>query len=131
MKRIGTFMTGLLIGAMLFGSSVAYAAGVIAELSNHRFFVDGEEVTMTAYGINGNNYVMLRDIGKAVGFNVYWDSVNHCVQIESDKPYTGTAPTKAQQVAKPERADYSQGDVMPNPTVGDTITCSDGYVMEI
>ena len=131
MKRIGTFMTGLLIGAMLFGSSVAYAAGVIAELSNHRFFVDGEEVTMTAYGINGNNYVMLRDIGKAVGFNVYWDSVNHCVQIESDKPYTGTAPTKVQQVAKSERADYSQGDVMPNPAVGDTITCSDGYVMEI
>ena len=58
MKRIGTFMTGLLIGAMLFGSSVAYAAGVIAELSNHRFFVDGEEVTMTAYGINGNNCVI-------------------------------------------------------------------------
>ena len=57
--------------------------------------------------------------------------MNHCVQIESDKPYTGTAPTKVQQVAKPERADYSQGDVMPNPAVGDTITCSDGYVMEI
>lgn len=131
MKRIGTFMTGLVIGAMLFGSSVAYAAGVVAELSNHRFFVDGEEVTMTAYGINGNNYVMLRDIGKAVGFNVYWDSVNHCVQIESDKPYTGTAPDKVQQVKAPERADYSQDTVMPEPKVGDTITCSDGYVMEI
>ena len=49
---------------------------------------------MTAYAINGNNYVMLRDIGKAVGFNVPWDSTNGCVQIESDKPYTGTAPAK-------------------------------------
>lgn len=126
MKRFGFFITGLLVGAMLFGGTVAYAAGVIAELSNHRFYVDGREVKMTAYGINGNNYVMLRDIGKAVGFNVYWDSENHCVQIESDKPYTGVAP-KAEQAAE----DYAQADVMPTPTVGDQIICSDGYVMEI
>ena len=130
MKRIGSFLTGLLIGAMLFGGTVAYAAGVVAELSNHRFFVDGREVKMTAYGINGNNYVMLRDIGQAVGFNVYWDSVNHCVQIESDKPYTGVAPTVDSAEIK-KVADYTQADIMPNPRVGDTITCSDGYVMEI
>ena len=70
MKRIGSFMAGLLIGAMFFSGTVAYAAGIIAERSSHRFFVDGKEVEMTAYGINGNNYVMLRDIGKAVGFNL-------------------------------------------------------------
>ena len=45
-----------------------------------------------SYVINGNNYVQLRDIGKAVGFEVYWDSDNGCVQVESGKPYTGTAP---------------------------------------
>lgn len=28
---------------------------------------------MTAYLIGGSNYVKLRDIGEAVGFNVYWD----------------------------------------------------------
>lgn len=126
MKRFGSFITGLLVGAMLFGGTVAYAAGVVAELSNHRFYVDGQEVKMTAYGINGNNYVMLRDIGKAVGFNVYWDSEQHCVQIESDKPYTGVAPA-AEQAAE----DYAQAEVMPTPAVGDQIICSDGYVMEI
>ena len=47
---------------------------------------------MEAYVINGNNYVRLRDIGEKVGFNVYWDSTNGCVQVESGKPYTGTAP---------------------------------------
>ena len=130
MKRIGSFLTGLMIGAMLFGGTVAYAAGIVAELSNHRFFVDGEEVKMTAYVINGNNYVMLRDIGEAVGFNVYWDNVNHCVQIESDKPYTGVAPADDSAEVK-KVADYTQADVMPNPEVGDTIICSDGYVMEI
>ena len=130
MKRIGSFLTGLMIGAMLFGGTVAYAAGVVAELSNHRFFVDGGEVKMTAYVINGNNYVMLRDIGEAVGFNVYWDNVNHCVQIESDKPYTGVAPAGDSAEVK-KVADYTQADVMPTPKVGDSVTCSDGYVMEI
>ena len=132
MKRIGSFIAGLLVGTMLFGGSVAYAAGVVAELSSHRFFVDGQEVKMTAYAINGNNYVMLRDIGKAVGFNVHWDSTNGCVQIESDKPYTGTAPTKTQSVAVgAKKADYTQADVMPEPKAGDKIPCSDGYVYEI
>lgn len=132
MKRIGSFIAGLLVGTMLFGGSVAYAAGVAAELSSHRFFVDGQEVKMTAYAINGNNYVMLRDIGKAVGFNVHWDSTNGCVQIESDKPYTGTAPAKTQSVAVgAKKADYTQADVMPEPKAGDKIPCSDGYVYEI
>lgn len=131
MKRFGYFITGLLVGAMLFGGTVAYAAGVVAELSNHRFYVDGQEVKMTAYGINGNNYVMLRDIGAAVGFNVYWDSENHCVQIESDKPYTGIAPKQEAQVIEQPPENYAQSDTRPTPSVGDQIICSDGYVMEI
>ena len=32
----------------------------------------------------------LRDVGQAVGFNVYWDG--GAVQVESDKPYTGEGP---------------------------------------
>ena len=131
MKRIGSFIAGLMIGAMFFSGTVAYAAGIIAERSSHRFYVDGEEVEMTAYGINGNNYVMLRDIGKAVGFNVYWDSVNNCVQVECDKPYTGVASVGSNAVSAPKKADYSQADVKPAPQIGDQIICSDGYVFEI
>ena len=55
---------------------------------------------MTAYTIGGSNYVRLRDIGKAVGFEVYWDSENGCVQVESGKPYTGEEPAK-DEVIKP------------------------------
>ena len=33
MKRVGTFITGLLVGATLFGGTAAYAAGVMAEQS--------------------------------------------------------------------------------------------------
>ena len=71
------------------------AAGITAERSTNRIYVDSQEVRLTAYNINGNNYVMLRDIGKTVGFEVYWDANTNCVQIESDKPYTGEAPVKS------------------------------------
>ena len=58
---------------------------------------------MTAYAINGNNYVKLRDIGKAVGFEVYWDGDAKCVQVESGKPYTGEAPAKAEDTKSTEQ----------------------------
>ena len=73
----------------MFGGSMAHAAGIVAERSTHSIYVDGQQVQMEAYKINGNNYVKLRDIGKEVGFNVYWlDGV----QVDSGSAYTGEAP---------------------------------------
>ena len=100
MKRF-QFLTGFLCGALLFCAfpTVASAASnIMAAISNQPVYVDGQRVYMTAYQIGGNNYVKLRDIGEAVGFNVYWDGAS--VQVESDKPYTGAAPVDqpAQQV---------------------------------
>ena len=105
MKR-GSFAAGFLTCLLVVGvTTTAYAAGIVAERSTHRVFVDGREVQMEAYRIKGNNYVKLRDIGEQVGFNVYWDSVNGCVQVESGKPYTGEAPAKTEPdktVSQPE-----------------------------
>ena len=96
MKR-GSFAAGFLTCLLLAGvTTTAYAARIVAERSTHRVVVDGKEAQMEAYVINGSNYVRLRDIGKAVGFEVYWDSENGCVQVESGKPYTGEAPAKAE-----------------------------------
>ena len=96
MKR-ESFAAGFLTCLLLAGvTTTAYAAGIMAERSTHRVVVDGKEVQMEAYVINGNNYVRLRDIGKAVGFEVYWDGDAKCVQVESGKPYTGIAPVKAE-----------------------------------
>ena len=100
-KQIFTMLTGLLIGAALTGGSAAVAAGIMAERSHHRVVVDGKEVQMEAYVINGNNYVKLRDMGKTVGFEVFWDSDAKCVQVKSGIPYTGEAPAKAEP-DKPE-----------------------------
>lgn len=91
MKK-GTILYGaacFILGAAICGGSAAYAAEKSAARSLHTVYVDGERVELEAYLIDGYNYVKLRDVGKAVGFNVYWDGT---VQIQSDESYTGAAP---------------------------------------
>ncbi len=110
MKKSLYLIAGILIGITLFGGSSVLAAGITAERSTNRVYVDGQEVRLTAYNINGNNYVMLRDVGRAVGFNVYWNSDAKCVQVESGKPYTGEAPvtsTEAKPVEQPSQTDVA------------------------
>ena len=85
------FALGILCGAMLFSGATAVATGITAEPTWQNIYVDGEQVSMTAYNIAGNNYVKLRDIGQQVGFNVYWQDG---VQIDTDAPYTGVAPVQ-------------------------------------
>lgn len=65
-KRFISFLSGMVVGAVMFGGSVAYASGILADLSNNQIFVDGTLAPMEAYVINGHNYVKLRDIGQAV-----------------------------------------------------------------
>ena len=103
---MATFCLGVLAGAALFGGGAAVAAGVVAEPGWQPIYVDGKQVSMTAYNIAGNNYVKLRDIGEAVGFNVYWENG---VQVDSNAPYTGTAPDS---MPKPE----SKPEVKPADT---------------
>lgn len=88
------FALGVITGAALFGGASAAAAGIAAQPAWSPIFVDGQQVQMTAYNILGNNYVKLRDIGKAVGFNVYYQNG---VQVDSKSPYTGDAPAQAVQ----------------------------------
>lgn len=87
-KTITAMVTGMVIGAALVSEAVA---GIVAEPTWQKIYVDGQQVSMTAYNIAGNNYVRLRDIGQQVGFNVYWEDG---VQIDTDAPYTGVAPAQ-------------------------------------
>ena len=110
MKKSLYLIAGILIGITLFGGTSVLAAGITAERSTNRIYVDGQEVHLTAYNINGNNYVMLRDVGRTVGFNVYWNSDAKCVQVESKKPYTGEAPVtsaEAKPVEQPAQTDVA------------------------
>lgn len=87
-KNITAMVTGMVIGAALVSEA---AAGIVAEPTWQKIYVDGRQVSMTAYNIAGNNYVRLRDIGQQVDFNVYWSDG---VQIDTDAPYTGIAPVQ-------------------------------------
>ena len=102
MKKSLYLIAGILIGITLFGGSSVLAAGITAERSTNRIYVDGQEVHLTAYNINGNNYVMLRDVGR--------NSDAKCVQVESKKPYTGEAPVtsaEAKPVEQPAQTDVA------------------------
>ena len=87
-KIIASMVTGIAIGAALVSEA---AAGIVAEPTWQKIYVDGQQVSMTAYNIAGHNYVRLRDIGQQVGFNVYWQDG---VQIDTGAPYTGVAPAQ-------------------------------------
>ena len=103
MKKSLYRIAGILIGAALTGGSAAVAAGITAE--RQPIFVYGQQVEMQAYNIAGHNYVKMRDMGKTVGFEVYWDSDAKCVQVKSGIPYTGEAPAKTEPdkpVSQPE-----------------------------
>ena len=87
-KTITAMVTGMAIGATLVSEA---AAGIVAEPTWQKIYVDGQQVSMTAYNIAGNNYVRLRDIGQQVDYNVYWSDG---VQIDTDATYTGIAPVQ-------------------------------------
>ncbi len=89
-QKIFTLLAGMALGmAIVSGGSAAANAVLTATPSSQAFYIDGQRTAVTAYLIGGSNYVKLRDVGQAVGFNVYWDGA---VQVERDKPYTGAAP---------------------------------------
>ena len=80
---------------MIDASLAGPAAGAVTEYfqaqrTAHPIYLDGKQVQLETYTIGGNNYVKLRDVGKAVGFEVYWDG--SAAQVLSGKPYTGEAP---------------------------------------
>ena len=98
MKKILYLLIGLALGFAL-GSPAAQAIeGIFAQRCTSPILLNGAPVEIEAYTINGHNYFKLRDIGKAVGFNVYWIAEDRTVQIETGQPYTGEAPIRTEDV---------------------------------
>ncbi len=59
-----------------------------AKPTSSDIFIDNAAADIKAYNIGGNNYFKLRDLGKALGFNVVWDAQTMTIGIETDKPYS-------------------------------------------
>jgi len=67
----------------------AYAAGDTAIRSSQPIYVDGWSVNITAYSINGANFVRMRDIGYIIDFDVRYDSADDSIRISTKEPYSG------------------------------------------
>ena len=60
----------------------------LATPTTARVFLDGEEIKLTAYNINGNNFFRLRDLMKELDIGVTWDGETSTIGIDTSKPYT-------------------------------------------
>ena len=86
-----SYVAGVVTGAVLFGGTAAYAAGLTANPSSQQFYLNGQRISLEAYEINGNNYVKLRDIGQAMDFGVTYDTATNSVHISPNSPYAPEA----------------------------------------
>jgi len=59
-----------------------------ATVTTSTLYVNGKEVSVTAYNIGGSNYFKLRDIAAAIDFAVTWDANLNKVGINTEKGYT-------------------------------------------
>ena len=84
---------GILAGLALSGPATQAADYLQAKPSSQPVYVDGQKVEMEAYFIHGNNFVKLRDIGKAVDFGVAYDAATNSVRIDPNAHYQEKVPT--------------------------------------
>lgn len=59
----------------------------IAVLSSQGIDMDGYQIQMKAYNINGNNFFRLRDIATFLNFGVTWDENTQTVAIDTSTDY--------------------------------------------
>ena len=111
MKTAITFAVGVFAGIALCGPAAQASSAITAVLSDQPIYVNGQLVAMTAYSIGGNNYVKLRDIGKAVDLAVDYDGSTNSVHINTALPYQEEVTLPAQPIQTP-----------PAPVPGDGYT---------
>ena len=86
-KEIALVTAGILAGIAVSGPAAQAAAGLMANTSSQKFYLNDQRISLTAYEIGGSNYVKLRDIGQAVDFGVTYDTATNAIHIHPDKPY--------------------------------------------
>lgn len=108
MSKRKFFITGTVVGSLLLTQSV-FAAEITATPSQNTLSVQSESSiekveAVPAYLYQDNNYFMLRDIGKIVGYQVNWDENTKQISMvkdESAQNLTGMSqPKQAESVTK-------------------------------
>ncbi len=125
-KEVVLMATGIVVG-MALGGQVVHAATttLTASPSTQTFYLDGQKIQLEAYAINGNNYVKLRDIGKAVDFGVVYDETTNSVYINTDESYVADVTQTNGVITVP------QSDTPFRPVEGNVIRLDDGSTFTV
>ena len=81
---LAILLLSIMAGAQAFGQE---AEKEIPQPTIQTIYVDGQNVQMEVYSVNGSDYVKLSDLANALNLNVYWDNGIH---VQSST--AGTAP---------------------------------------
>ena len=92
MKKTSNFVLGFVVGAFLFGGTVAYAAGILAQPKTAVVVIDGRVVDLKGYLIEGAHYFQLRDLAVALApggkdFSIIWDGAANTIRIDTRRGY--------------------------------------------
>lgn len=60
------------------------SAALDVEENTAPIYVDGEEMEVTAYNINGSNYFKIRDLAQMIGFEVDWDGEAQAIILRTE-----------------------------------------------
>ena len=92
MKSKLHFVLGFILGAIIFGGATAFAAGAIAQPKTAATVIDGKEIDLKGYLIEGAHYFQLRDLDAALkpggkDFSIVWDSLGNRIIIDTSRGY--------------------------------------------
>ena len=100
-KKLTTRLFAVLLTAVMFLSlaaacpviPVASASGTMVDayISNHDIWINGWEADIRGYLIEGQNFVLLRDVAKALDIHIDWEASTNTVVIDTMQPYSGSA----------------------------------------
>ena len=109
---------GILAGLALSGPA-AQAATIALTVSptSQTFYVNDQKVEFEAYAIHGNNFIKLRDIGKAVDFGVTYDAATNSVHIDPGANYQEEAALSVLTEANVQATLWGLRDTYPIGTV--------------
>ena len=96
MKKKISLLLAILMLVTLLPTAFAESKTIEATKNTKKVTLDGEEVKVGSYVIEGYNYLKLRDVAaimtaKKSQFNVGYDAEKNLVIVETDKPYTKEA----------------------------------------
>lgn len=100
MKKFSSFLTGVVVGGLIFGTfSIATAAPKTIEaiFDNIKIKINGKIINTgddQPFLYNGRTYVPARYVAQELGASVKYNEIDNTVEIDSDSPQTPT-PTNA------------------------------------